>query len=160
VLLVLLVITALVVFAIAAATVGSVVARLSGEASPAVFQIDAAVEWIAERLPFEIAAEISHDDVDRILRWHLDYFGDVGLATEFGEELGGDAVASGDDPVVAEADESVDYVVGRALAEGRGVTALQVVCVLDLQLQYLAHIGAIERSGERTGRPGSPENGV
>jgi hypothetical protein len=156
VLIVLLVVTALVVFAIAAATVGSSVARLSGEASPAVFQVDAAVEWIADRLPFEVAAEISHDDVDRILRWHLDYFRDVGLVTEFGEELGGDAV--GDDPVVAEADESVDYVVGRAMAEGRGVTPLQVVCVLDLQLQYLDHIGAIERSGD--GGSGSPENGV
>jgi hypothetical protein len=160
VLVVLLVITALVVFAIAAATVGTVVARLSGEASPAVFQVDAAVDWIADRLPFEVAAEISHDDVDRILRWHLDYFDDVGLVTEFGEELGGEAVASGDDPVVAEADDSVDYVVGRAMAEGRGVTPLQVVCVLDLQLQYLDHIGAIERSGDGPGRAGSPENGV
>ena len=85
------VIAAIVVFAIAAATVGTVVARLADAPRPTVLRVDDSVTWIAERLPFEVAAEISHDDVRRILDWHLDYFADVGLATvrEIGPKAGG-----------------------------------------------------------------------
>jgi hypothetical protein len=148
VLIVFIVLAALIVFAVAAATVGSTVARLADQPTPAVLKLDEAVDWIADRLPFEVAAEISHDDVDRILRWHLDYFDEVGLASEYGEELAGEVVPTDSGPVVAEADDSVDYVVGRALAEGRGLTPLQVVCVLDLQLRYLDEIGAIGPSAD------------
>jgi hypothetical protein len=143
VLIVFLVVAAVIVFAVAAATVGSTVARLADQPTPAVLKLDEAVDWIADRLPFEVAAEISHDDVDRILRWHLDYFEEVGLASEYGEELGGEVVPTDAGPIVAAADDSVDYVVGRALADGHGLTALQVVCVLDLQMRYLDEIGAI-----------------
>ena len=86
------VIAAVIVFAIAAATVGTVVARLADAPRPTVLKVDESVAWIADRLPFEIAAEISHDDVRRILDWHLDYFADVGLVTDHGQELGGAAV--------------------------------------------------------------------
>jgi hypothetical protein len=151
VLIVFIVLAALIVFAVAAATVGSTVARLADQPSPAVLKVDDAVDWIADRLPFEISAEISHDDVRRILQWHLEYFDEVGLASEFGEELGGDVVPVGADPVVAEADDAVDYVVDRALADGHGLTSLQVVCVLDLQLRYLDEIGAIGPSADGTG---------
>ena len=137
------VLAALLVFAIAAATVGTTVARLASQPTPAVLKLDEAVDWIAERLPFEVAAEISHDDVQRILQWQLDYFDEVGLASEYGEELGGDVVPLDSADVVVSEDDSVDYVVARALADGRGLTSLQVVCVLDLQLQYLDEIGAI-----------------
>jgi hypothetical protein len=137
------VVAALAVFAIAAAAVGSTVARLAAQPSPAVLEVEDAVDWIAERLPFEVAAQLSHADVRRILRWHLEYFDEIGLASEFGEELAGEVVPAEHVPIVAEADESVDYVVARALASGTAVTALQVVVVLDLQLAYLDEIGAI-----------------
>lgn len=142
-LIVFLVLAAIIVFAIAAATVGSTVARLAAQPSTAVLKLDEAVEWIADRLPYEVAAQISHDDVDAILRWHLDYFDEVGLASEYGEELGGEVVPADHEPVVAEADEAVDYVVAKAMEDGRGIEPLHVVCVLDLQLQYLDEIGAI-----------------
>jgi hypothetical protein len=142
-LIVLVVLAALVVFAIAAATVGGTVARLAERPSTAVLEVEDAVDWIAERLPFEVAATLSHEDVRRILRWHLDYFDTIGMASEFGEDIGGDVVPFEHDPVVAEADESADYVVGRALAAGVEITPLEVVVVLDLQMQYLAAIGAI-----------------
>ena len=137
------IIAALVVFAIAAATVGTVVGRLADAPRPTVLQVDDSVTWIAERLPFEIAAEISHDDVRRILDWHLDYFADVGLATDHGQELGGTAVPVGHAPVVASTDESIDFVVSRALEQGSELTALQVVVVLDKQMEYWQEIGAI-----------------
>ena len=142
-LIVLLIVAALAVFAIAAAAVGATVARLADQPTPTVLKVDEAVDWIADRLPFEVAAQLSHDDVRRILQWHLEYFDEVGLSSEFGEELGGEVVPPEHDPVIAVADESVDYVVGRALAAGAEFTALQVVVVLDLQLRYLDEIGAI-----------------
>ena len=91
-------------------------ARLADAPRPTVLQVDESVSWIAERLPFEVAAEISHDDVRRILDWHLDYFADVGLVTDHGQELGGAAVPLGHAPVVGSTEESIDYVVTRALA--------------------------------------------
>jgi hypothetical protein len=153
-LVVLLVLAALIVFAIAAATVGGTVARLADQPSPAVLKLDEAVDWIADRLPFEVAAALTHDDVRRVLQWHLDYFDEIGMASEFGEELGGEAVPPEREAVVAEADESVDYVVGRAMAEGTDITPLQVVVVLDLQLRYLDEIGAIgPRAGDGSESP-------
>jgi hypothetical protein len=137
------VIAVVIVFAIATATVGTVVGRLADAPRPTVLQVDDSVTWIAERLPFEIAAEISHDDVRRILDWHLDYFADVGLATDHGQELGGAAVPSGHAPVFGSTDESIDFVVSRALEEGSELTALQVVVVLDKQMEYWQEIGAI-----------------
>jgi hypothetical protein len=151
VVIVFIVLAALLVFAIAAATVGSTVARLASQPTPAVLKLDEAVDWIADRLPFEVAAEISHDDVQRILQWQLDYFDEVGLASEYGEELGGEVVPQDAEAVVASEDDSVDYVVARALADGRGLTSLQVVCVLDLQLHYLDEIGAIGPSADGVG---------
>jgi hypothetical protein len=139
----LVVIAALAVFAIAAATVGTVTARLAAQPPATILKVDQATEWIADRLPFEVAAQLSHDDVTRILRWHLDYFDEIGLASEFGEELAGEVVPVDHAPVVAEDDASVDYVVQRAMADGAEVTPLQVVVVLDLQMRYLEEIGAI-----------------
>lgn len=150
----LVVIAALVVFAIAAATVGTVTARLAAQPPATVLKVDQATEWIADRLPFEVAAQLTHDDVTRILRWHLDYFDDIGLASEFGEELAGEVVPPDHAPVIAEDDASVDYVVQRAMAEGADLTPLQVVVVLDLQMRYLEEIGAIGPRAE-----GRPESG-
>jgi len=136
-------IAAVVVFAIAAATVGTVVARLADAPRPTVLQVGDSVTWIADRLPFEIAAEISHDDVRRILDLHLDYFADVGLVTDHGQELGGAAVPLGHAPVIGSTEESIDYVVSRALEEGSELTSLHVVVVLDKQMEYWQEIGAI-----------------
>jgi hypothetical protein len=143
VLIVLLVIAAIGVFITAAVAVGAAVNRTAAQPPPAVLQLDDAVDWIADRLPFEVAAEISHDDVRRILLWQLDYFDSIGLASEGGAELGGEAVPEDHALVVADDDAAVDFVVDRALAAGTELSALHVVCVLDLQMQYLREIGAV-----------------
>ena len=103
---------------------------------------------MAERLPFEVAAKISHDDVARILRWHLDYFEEVGLASEYGEELGGEVVAPDAEPVVARGGRCRRLRGGPGARRGPRAQALQVVCVLDLQLHYLDEIGAIGPTAE------------
>jgi hypothetical protein len=52
-------------------------------------------------------------------------------------------VSDDDEPVIAGGDESVDWVVERAMASGSDLSALDVVVVLDLQLAYLGEIGAV-----------------
>jgi hypothetical protein len=143
VLIVLVLLGALGVLATAAIAIGAAVKRTSAEPAPTVLRIDQAVDWIADRLAFEVAAEISHADVKRILLWQLDYFDSIGLASSSRAELGGAAVAVDAADVVAEEDAALDYVLGRVVKARAELTELHVVCVLDLQNEYLRSIGAV-----------------
>ena len=140
---------AVLVLVVAFVALGSTVGRLERERSPVVYELPEAVDWIADRLPDEVTARVSYDDVAQVLRWHLDWFASEGVATRHGEELAGDGV--GDDlPVIASEDEAVDAIVGRSLAVG-GPDAVDVVCILDLQMRYLDLIGAFDRDDPESG---------
>ena len=129
------------VFAIAFYAVGKVTGEMASQRPPALYALPLAVEWIADRLPDEVTARISYDDVERILTWHLDWFGAVGVASEYGQELGGtDALHDGS---VAIEDAAVDAVVAKSIEAGGAVDAVDVVCGLDLQMAYLREIGAV-----------------
>ena len=132
---------AVAVTTIALVAVGAAVGRLESETAPAVYQLSVAVEYVADRLPDEVAARVSYDEVRAVLGWHLDWFSTVGLATSHGVELGDPAVAV-DATAVADTDQALDAVVARSLAEG-GPDPLDVVCILDVQMGYLAEIGAL-----------------
>ena len=129
------------VVAIAFAAVGIAVGRLEQETAPSVYRLSDAVEYVADRLPSEVTARVSYDDVRAVLGWHLDWFAAVGLATTHGAELGDPAVAVGD-MAVADTDAAFDAVVARSLDES-GPDPLDVVCILEVQLAYLAEIGAV-----------------
>jgi hypothetical protein len=124
------------VLAIAVVAVGAVVNRLAVEAPISVFDEDEAVEWIADRLPFEVAAQLSHDDVRALVLWHLEFLEGRGVATETAFEESPDAV------VVAE-DDGLAYVLGQAGEAGLAVDDVQVVAVLEVEERYLEAIGAI-----------------
>ncbi len=146
------VVGAVVVVAIALYAVGRMVAQLESERPSAVYELSAASDWIAARLPDEVTARLSFDELGRILGWHLDWFTSVGAASEHGETIaGGDVVHEGS---VAIEDAAVDATVARALSAGEDIDALDVVCVLDLQMRYLREIGAVGDTVERgeTGR--------
>jgi len=136
----------LLILVIAVVAVGAVVNRLAVEAPVSVFDEDEAVEWIADRLPFEVAAQVSHDDVRALVLWHLDYFESEGLATEtqFVDAPGGVVVAE---------DDSLSYVLGQASEAGLDVDDVQVVAVLEAERDYLEAIGAI---GPRVAEPDDP----
>ena len=135
------------VVAIAFVSVGIAVGRLEHETAPSVYRLASAVEYVADHLPDEVTARISYDDVRTVLGWHLDWFAAVGLATSHGQELGDPAVAM-DEMAVADTDAATDAVVARALSEG-GPDPVDVVCILEAQLAYLAEIGALS-AGEPT----------
>ena len=123
---VLIVLTVVAVFVIAAVAIGREGARLHGQSPRPVFDMDEAVEWIGDRLPFEVSAELTHDDVRQIVQWSLDHL-QVGA----------------DDEVLVVADETVAYVQVRARDAGFGWTERQIETVLDTQAAYLEAIGAM-----------------
>ena len=132
---------AVAVVVIAFVAVGLAVGRLEQETAPAVYRLSDAVDYVADRLPGEVTARISYDDVRVVLGWHLDWFAAVGLGTFHGAELGDPAVAV-DEMAVADTDAACDAVVARSLQEG-GPDPVDVVCILEAQLSYLADIGAL-----------------
>ncbi len=131
---------ALVVVLIAFVAVGQAVGQLEVERNPAVYDLNDAVLWIAQRLPDEVTARISYDDVALLLRWHLDWFQEVGVASRHGQELATDQVRI--DGAIATDEAAIDAIVARSLAAD-GPEAVDVVCVLDLQMKYLTAIGAV-----------------
>jgi hypothetical protein len=125
-----------VIFAIAAVVVGREARRLDAVPPTPTFDMDEAVEFVAEHLPFEVGAELSHDDVRRIIDWNLEFFRLKGVS-------GNGHGAATEGPVVVGGAETVDYVLARADSQGLTYTAAQVHAVLNAQMTYLENIGAI-----------------
>lgn len=143
---------AAVTFVIAAVSIGGVTARLASRSRRSVYDLDEAVEFVAERLPPEMTAVISYDDVRAVLRWHLDFLEDRGVAS----------TRTADDPgsrlIVVDDAEPVAHVLGRVedAAEdepGHDLTDVQVVAILDAEARYYESIGAV---GPRVGGPPDP----
>jgi hypothetical protein len=132
------VLTVVVVAAIALVSVGGVTARLAAAPPRSLFDLDEAVGFVAERLSFEASAQLSYDDVRALLGWHLDYLEARGVADE---AAGAEAVVGR--TAVAADDEGLAFVLGRAAEAGLEVDDVAVVEVLEAEEAYLAAIGAV-----------------
>jgi hypothetical protein len=123
-------------FAVAAIVVGREARRLDSVPPRPVFDPDEAVEYVANHLPFDIAAVLSHDDVKRILDWNLEFFRSKGLS-------GNGSGPHVDAPIVIGGAETVAYVLDKAAQTGAEYAPQQVQAVLEAQMAYLEAIGAI-----------------
>ena len=124
------------VFAVAAVVIGREARRLGAEPPRPVFDLDEAVTWVAQHLPFDVSAVLSYDDVRRILDWHLEYLRLRGVSSNgHGPQTKG--------PIVVGGAETVDYVLRQADVAGLEYTATQVHAVLEAQMTYLEAIGAV-----------------
>ncbi len=130
------VIVAVVVFTIAAVVIGREARRLDAVPPRPVFDMDEAVAWVAEHLPFEVSAVLSHNDVRNIIDWNLEYFRSKGVS-------GNGSTPHLEGQVVVGGAETVDWVLAKAQKVGTSYTAAQVHAVLDAQMTYLEAIGAI-----------------
>jgi hypothetical protein len=140
------VIGALLIFAIAAAFVGSATFRLANEPVTAVFDVDEAVQSIAEALAPEHSSRLSFDEVRQIVIWYLDDLDARGLAPRPGED-----VAQGDTPeVVVADDDAVARVLGRVERAGLDVEDHDVFAVIALLMGHLSAIGAVGPPAEET----------
>ena len=124
--LVFVVLAGVLVFVIAAVAIGREARRLDSQPPRPVFDVDEAVDWIADRLPFEVAATLTHDDVRQILRWSLDQL----------------AVRAEDEVLVVD-DEAIAYVQVRARGAGFDWPEAHIQAVLEREIDYLRVIGAI-----------------
>jgi hypothetical protein len=134
------VIAALVVFAIAAGTIGREAHRLDAIAPRALYQLDEAVDFVADRLPPESQARLTPGDVDELLRAHLRWLHEEGLQPDRAV----DARQTIDDQVVIGEDALVAYLL--AEADRVGVELLDdvdAVNVVDAHLAYFEAIGAV-----------------
>ena len=134
------VVGAAVVFAIAAAFVGSEAFRLGHTPTTAVFDLDEAVAVVADGLRDDTAAGLTYDEVRALIRFSLDHLRAKGISALPGEELAYDDEGP---PVVVADDDAVAVVLGRADEAGMAVTDDAVLEVLDLLLAHLVEIGAV-----------------
>ena len=129
-LLVAFVLAGVIAFVVAALVVGREARRLGTQRYEPVYRIDEAVEYISERLPYETAAQLTPDELRRLLRLHLNYLQfDEGSIARTGGVLSDEA--------------TVDELQQRAREDGLGLDRQHVANVLDGQLGYLRAIGAI-----------------
>ncbi len=135
------VLTVLVVAAIALVVIGRVTANLAQQPPPSLFDLDEAVTFIGDELPYEAAAQLSYDDVRAIVVLHVDYLESRGVAIDLGETL--DATRGGGGPLVAEDDEGVAYVIGKIADTSLEISDVHVVQVLTAEMTYLDAIGAL-----------------
>jgi hypothetical protein len=156
--------TVLVVAGIGLVSVGGVTARLAAAPPRTLFDLDEAVDFVADRLPPHAAGQLSYDDLRLVLGWHLDYLEARGVATEADDGTGPPATApggAGDEPsggpvaapapaTVADEDDGVAFVLGRAADAGVDVDDVAIVEVIEVEAAYLAAIGALgDRVGDR-----------
>jgi len=134
------VVAALLVFAIAAGAIGREAHRLDAVAPRAVYELDEAVDFVADRLPPESQARLTPEEVEALLRAHLRWMHEQGLQPDRAV----DARQEIDETLVLSEDALVAYLL--AEADRVGVDLLDdvdAVNVVDAHLEYFEAIGAV-----------------
>jgi hypothetical protein len=129
-----------VVFLIAAITIGREARRLDAVAPRAVYEIDRVVDFVADRLPSATQGRLTMDELESLLRAHLRWLHAKGLQPA-------DVIDHRQDistPLVIGEDSLSAYLLGEA--ELLGVELLDdvdVVHVVEGHLAYFEAIGAV-----------------
>ena len=133
-------VTALLIFAIAAGTVGREAHRLDAIAPRAAYQLDEAVDFVCDRLPEESQARLTPEEVEQLLVFHLQWLHSQGLQPDRAV----DQVQNIDETVVVTEDALTAYLLGES--ERTGVEILDdvdAVNVVEDHLGYFEAIGAV-----------------
>jgi hypothetical protein len=128
------------VFAIAAAFVGSEAFRLGHEPPAAIFDLDEAVAEVGDALPPDVQARLTYDEVRQLLLATLDHLRAKGLSALPGEDL--PAPAAGADVVVRD-DDAVAVALAAVEAAGLDVADEDAFAVIAALLGHLERIGAL-----------------
>jgi len=124
-------------FVIAAAAIGSVTGSLATRPRRSVYDLEEAVDFVAERLTPEVTAQVSFDDVRSVLGAHCDYLAAMGVASERTADDIGESL------VVVEDNEPVAWILGRLETDEVEVDDDSVLAILDVEQDYYRAIGAI-----------------
>ena len=122
--------------------------RLSEAEATAVYDIEEAADFAAQRLPDEVNGRLDRPQLTYLLELHLAFLRRSGMATFGGVDDVAMWAANRGDTVIAHEDEAVDFVLDRLNRVGDETLAVDVVVVVDLSNQYLKAIGAFGPSVE------------
>tara|TARA_B110000014_G_C19985421_1_gene510290 strand:+ start:321 stop:764 length:444 start_codon:yes stop_codon:yes gene_type:complete len=136
-------IAAVIVFSLAWFSIVLVSARLRQTPTLTIFDIEKAVDFIANNLPEEVAMRITHDDVRLLLRWQITYLRKRGIASYGDIDAEAEAVAQLNQSVIAHEDDLVDELILRSQKAQLGLQVIDILCVTDLSNQYMVEIGAV-----------------
>ena len=134
------VIAAALVFAIAAVTIGREARRLDSVAPRAIYELEQATQFVADRLPSDAQARLTYAELRKLLVFHMRWLHDRGLQPEGVIDRRQDIV----DEVVIDEQTVAAYLLGAA--EQNRIEILEdvdVVHVVQAHLEYFNAIGAI-----------------
>ena len=127
-------------FVVAAGVVGSQAQRLGRQRREPVWRLAEAAEFVADLVPFDIAAALEPGELEALLRAHLNQL-----------QFASPAVPGSDDPdaegeqgtTVTEDQSSAADLYRSVRRDGLEVSLEQVQAVTDAHLEYLRLIGAL-----------------
>ena len=121
---------------IALLVVGRETAALAAQPKQALFDVDEAVDFVADGLPLEISARITYEDVRALLRFHLEHIAAAGAPAERWN-------AGRSRLVIVDDEEGAEVLMHRAIEHGLDPTPDDVAAVLAGELAYFEAIGAV-----------------
>ena len=121
---------------IALLVVGRETAALARQPKQALFDVDEAVDFVADGLPPEISGRITYDDVRALLRFHLEHIAAAGAPAERWN-------AGRSRLVIVDDEEGAEVLMRRAIEDGLDLTPDDVAAVLAGELAYFEAIGAV-----------------
>ena len=130
----------LLVFAIAAITVGREARRLDSFAPRAVYELEQATKYVADRLPSESQARLTFEELRKLLVFHMRWLHDKGLQPLGVIDRRQDIV----EEIVISEETVTAYLLGAA--EKNRIEILEdvdVVHVVQAHLEYFDAIGAV-----------------
>lgn len=134
---VIIIVAAVIVVVIALVAVGRVVGETAAQPAHKVFDSGEALAFVSEALPDEVTAELSYDEVTRLMRLHLEYVQMHHLAPEDPEDPSANLVVMGEE-------DPVDHILRRAVEHKRPVERHHAQAVVTAQLAYFEAIGALD----------------
>ncbi|MEZ5239285.1 MAG: hypothetical protein R2716_10180 [Microthrixaceae bacterium] len=124
-------------FVIAAGAVGSVTGTMAQRSRRSVYDLAEATHFVADRLPPEVTARLSYDDVEAVLAAHCDFLAESGMAS------GRAADDPGEQLVLISEDGALAWVLGRLGQLAVEIDDADVVTVLEAELEYYRAIGLV-----------------
>lgn len=133
-------VSALLVFVIAAGSVGREAHRLDSVAPRAVYLPDEAVDFVCDRLPQESQARLTPDEVAQLLRFHMQWLYAKGLQPDKVV----DRKQGMDNTVVVTEDSLTAYLLGESERNNLDLLDdVDAVHVVEAHLVYFDAIGAV-----------------
>jgi hypothetical protein len=135
------VVAAVAVFTIAAVTIGREARRLDAVAPRAVYEIDEATEFVADRLPAATQSRLTYEELRKLLVLHMRWLHANGLQPSNVVDRPQDIL----EPVVVGEETLTAFLLGQA--EGARIDVLDDVDVVHVVRAHLAYFDAIGAIG-------------